>query len=138
MSIQSFDKQFGSATKAQTGDKRDLPKAQIWMNIGYMSDEFTNAEGKAERRFISLPNGLPIDTMDKVEEKSSSEVFRAMRAAQNDLLDQIIAKGNALQPGEEVILAMGDNGLAVQLRRVKAEQAPLPADQNPLAKKLAF
>lgn len=137
MAITEFNKKFGQSQAAAAADKRDLPKAQIWMNIGY-TIEFVNTDDEKETRFISLPNGLPIDTMEHVEEKGSSEVFRAMRAAQNDLLDQIIAKGNALQPGEEVILSVGESGLAIQLRRVKGEEKPISPENNPLVKKLNF
>lgn len=137
----SFDAKFGqraSAKATATADKRDLPKAQIWMNIGFVTEFHNNETGEDESRFIALPQGLPIDTMEKVEERGNSDLFRAIRSAQNDLLDQIIEKGKTLQPGEEVILATGDSGLAIQLRRVKAEQAPVDRDSNPLIRKLAL
>lgn len=141
MGIQSFDAKFGdklAGAKNNQADKRDLPKAQIWMNIGFVQTFHNGEKGEDETRFISLPQGMPIDTMEKLEEKGSSDLFRALRAAQNDLLEQIKAKGESLQPGEEVIIAEGPNGLAIQLRRVKAEQASIPADQNPLVRKLAL
>lgn len=141
MSITQFDGKFGQTVAQVRGEgqsKKDLPKAQIWMNIGYQQP-FTNPESQEEEvRFISLPQGLPIDTMEKLEEKGNSDIFRAIRNGQNNLLDQIIAKGKTLQPGEEVIIAMGENGLAIQLRRVKAEQAPIDPTHNPLVRQLSL
>lgn len=141
MAIDTFDKKFGDKLNnggSQSTNKRDLPKSQIWMNIGY-SQTFHNPETeKDEVRFISLPQGMPIDTMESLEEKGSSDLFRAMRAAQNNLLDQIKAKGASLQPGEEAIIAVGENGLAIQLRRVKAEQAAIAPEVNPLVRQLSL
>lgn len=144
MSIQSFDKKFGDQSNSGKGnghsiaDKRDLPKAQIWMNIGYLQTFHNGEKGEDETRFISLPQGMPIDTMELLDEKGSSDLFRALRSAQNGLLKQIKAKGETLQPGEEVIIAEGENGLAIQLRRVKAEQAAIAPENNPLVRQLAL
>jgi hypothetical protein len=63
----------------------------------------------------------------------SNAQFAAMRSAQNDLLDQLIAHAGNLQPGDETFI-----NLTVQLRRVKAPAAPINPENNPLVKKIAF
>ncbi|QDH84037.1 hypothetical protein KMC60_gp02 [Achromobacter phage vB_AxyP_19-32_Axy11] len=131
----AFDTTFGKPGGNQTVAKKDLPKAQFWLNIGYVA-QFNNAEGQVESRFIALPMGMPLDTMDHLKANSSNEIFRAMQSAQNNLLDQLLAKANTMAPGEELII--GEGQLVIQLRRVKAEQAPLAAEANPLAKQLTF
>lgn len=141
MSIESFASRFGSPSAqaaGQTTSKKDLPKAQIWMNIGFMTTFHNPETQQDEQRFISLPQGIPVDTMEKKEERGSSDLFRAMMSAQNNLLEQIKAKGDSLQPGEEVIIAEGANGLCIQLRRVKAEQAAIDPATNPLIKQLVL
>lgn len=123
MSIQKFT--FGQSNAAA---KTDKPKAQFWLNIGYVANE-----GSEEEKFISLPTGIPLDTQEPLPTNSSNADFRAMRCAQNDLLEQLIEYAQNLEPGEEGII-----NLQVQLRRVKAEAADIPADENKYARKLTF
>lgn len=102
---------FGpKAAAPATGAAR--PKAQVWMNIGYSVDVATN-EGGVESRFINLPMGLPLDTMEEVATTSSNEVYAAMQIAKNDLLKQLLTAAAELAPGQERIV-----NLQVQLRRV--------------------
>lgn len=115
--------------KAATKDER--PKAEYWINLGYNSD-FT-PEGDDKPLFISLPQGIPLDTQEHLPTNSSNQQFAAMRAAQNGLLDQLIEYASKLQPGESTEI-----NLTVQLRRVKEAQAPIDPAQNPLHKKLNF
>lgn len=127
MSIQKFT--FGQSNAAATSTtKTDKPKAQFWLNIGYVANE-----GSEEEKFISLPTGIPLDTQEPLPTNSSNADFRAMRCAQNDLLEQLIEYAQNLEPGEEGII-----NLQVQLRRVKAEVADIPADENKYARKLTF
>lgn len=107
-------------------------KAQLWANIGY-TVEVETTEGK-EQRFVNLPFGLPIDTMEMVPTNSSNEVFAALQSAKNDLLKQVIAAGMQMKPGEEKIL-----NLQIQLRRVSEPCAVVNnPDSNPFIKKLAL
>lgn len=127
MSIQKFT--FGQSNTAATSTaKADKPKAQFWLNIGYVANE-----GSEDEKFISLPTGIPLDTQEPLPTNSSNADFRAMRCAQNDLLEQLIQYAQNLEPGEEGII-----NLQVQLRRVKAEAADIPADENKYARKLTF
>lgn len=127
MSIQKFT--FGQSNAATTSTaKADKPKAQFWLNIGYVANE-----GSDDEKFISLPTGIPLDTQEPLPTNSSNADFRAMRCAQNDLLEQLIAYAQNLEPGEEGII-----NLQVQLRRVKAQEEAIPSDENKYARKLTF
>lgn len=127
MSIKTFGQTFGSAV-ANKPAATERPKAKYWLNVGYTANE-----GTEEAKFISLPTGIPLDTQEHVSTKSSNADFRAMRCAQNDLLDQLVAFAEGLEPGEEGVIQ-----LQVQLRRVKEEEADIPADENKYARKLTF
>lgn len=127
MSIQKFT--FGQSNAAATSTaKTDKPKAQFWLNIGYIANE-----GSDDEKFISLPTGIPLDTQEPLPTNSSNADFRAMRCAQNDLLEQLIEYAQNLEPGEEGII-----NLQVQLRRVKAQEEAIPSDENKYARKLTF
>lgn len=127
MSIQKFT--FGQSNAAATSTaKTDKPKAQFWLNIGYVANE-----GSDDEKFISLPTGIPLDTQEPLPTNSSNADFRAMRCAQNDLLEQLIEYAQNLEPGEEGII-----NLQVQLRRVKAQEEAIPSDENKYARKLTF
>lgn len=112
----------------------DLPKAQFWMNFGYLA-----GEGE-EAKFVSLPVGIPLDTMERLSTRSSNRDFAMFQAARNDLLEQILEQANRLEPGDDFILPLaGESGLAVQIRRVNEEQqAPKTDESNPFARPKLF
>lgn len=127
MSIEKFT--FGkSNAAASSANKESKPKAQFWLNIGYTANE-----GTAEEKFISLPTGIPLDTQEALATNSSNEDFRAMRCAQNDLLEQLTAFAEKLEPGQEGIIQ-----LQVQLRRVKAVAEDIKPDENKYGRSLTF
>lgn len=110
----------------------DKPKAALWLNIGYhVPIEVTAADGTTsmENRFVSLPVGIPVDTMQLLPENSQNPVFAAFQSARNELLKLIIAAGANLGDGEERPIA-----LEIQLRRVSAPQTPIAPDVNPFIK----
>lgn len=127
MAIESFAKTFGK-TAASNSASESKPKAQFWLNIGYVANE-----GTEDEKFISLPTGIPLDTQEHLPTNSSNADFRALRCAQNDLLDQLLDFAKDLEPGAEGIIQ-----LQVQLRRVKAPEADIPADENKYARTLSF
>lgn len=92
--------------------------AKIWLNVGYATDD----------AFVSLPFGLALDTMRKLEPKGQSD-FAMLQAAQNDLLEQLLSKAEELKPGEAEVFT-----LQVQLRRTADESKP--EGNNKFLKKL--
>lgn len=128
MSITKFTFGANNNTSSTATAKEERPKAQFWLNIGYTANE-----GTEDAKFISLPTGIPLDTQEPLATNSSNADFRAMRCAQNDLLAQLTEFAQSLEPGAEGIIQ-----LQVQLRRVKAAEADIPADENKYARKLSF
>lgn len=134
MSI-DFNTTFGQKGKTETAKGDERAKAQFWLNFGYDSGV---PDDNGKNRFISLPQGIPLDTMELLPTNSRNADFRAFQSARNDLMGQILDVAKTLEPGEEKIIALSDNGLAVQLRRVNEEQAEIPAGDNQFSRKLAL
>ena len=110
------------------GSKADQPKAKVWMNIGYVQPVTVKTEGSddehIEHRFISIPVGIPLDTMEPKAVVGNSDDFRALTSAQNNLLEMLQKAAEQLAPGQEEIV-----NLQIQMRRVKDPvAAPAAAD----------
>ncbi|MFP3556443.1 hypothetical protein SB861_37870 [Paraburkholderia sp. SIMBA_049] len=129
-----FELQFGN--KGNNGKKNvgtEAPKAQFWLNIGFVAEGTAKPEEGKDDVFVSLPVGIPLDTMERLKTNSSNEEFAQLQAARNDLLDQIMSAAQKLQPGEDMVFT-----LQAQVRRVK-EDKPVAVDQtNKFAAKLQF
>jgi hypothetical protein len=125
----NFEKTFGATAKP--ADKKDLPKANFWLNIGYSVT--VDTDQGTEERFVSLPMGIPVDTQELLPTNSRNQDWAAFSAARNNLLEQITEYGKTLKPGEDAIL-----NLQIQLRRVNEEAPAATADNNPFVRKLAL
>lgn len=123
-----FTKTFSAASAPKAA--ADKPKAQFWINLGYESDVI---DEDGTPRFISLPQGIPLDTQDHLPTNSRNNEFAAFQSSRNDLLDQITAHAAKLAAGESCIL-----NLQIQLRRVNEEAAPIDNGANPFIKKLSL
>lgn len=115
-----------TSTKTPT-NYDDRPKAQIWLNIGYESQD---AEGND--MFISLPMGLPLDTMEAKSVNGKDLGWKQMQQAKNALLEQLQKAAMQINPGEEHTIP----GLTIQVRRVAQTEAP-DASENPHMNALA-
>jgi len=127
-----FDKlSFGKKETGSTQSKETQQKAEFWLNIGY-GVEVPVEGGGTEERFVSLPQGIPLDTQEHVAVKGKNQEWKAFQAARNGLLDQIMAAAQSLEPGEDKIL-----NLQIQLRRVNADtEETVDASTNPFAVQL--
>lgn len=127
-----FTRTFGAdSAKAApaAGARNDQPKAQWWLNIGYLA---AGAGENGEDRFVALPLGIPLDTQEKVPTNSRNTNYADFQAARNDLLDQIMGAAENLEPGEDRIL-----NLQIQLRRVAEERPNVGVNEgNAFARKL--
>ena len=126
---------FGNKGAANNGAKTDRPKAQLWLNIGYTVQVLDEA-GNTVDKFVNLPMGLPLDTMEEVATNSSNQNYAALQVAKNDLLKQLIAAGADLPSGEERIVK-----LEVQLRRVNDVNGNanlVDPTVNPFLRKVTF
>lgn len=116
------------ATEPQT-------KSEFWLNIGYQVAVET--DNGVEERFVSLPFGIPLDTMKPYEITTASDAFAYLRMAQNDLLEAIMEVAHSLKQGESKVISAGDQ-LAVEIRRTRTSRNDLKSDENPFARKLTF
>lgn len=123
--------QFGTQQSASAAQaQQDKPKAQFWLNVGYPT-------GDPKYPFVSLPNGIPLDLSDRQELRGSPE-YTAFLSAQNDLLEQVVAQAEGLEPGEDMIIQNDGSPLAFQIRRVRGEAEATPAEENALARPNLF
>lgn len=127
MSGINFPKTFGNNAPTATREK-----ALLWLNVGYevdVQDEHGN------KKFVSLPLGIPVDSMEALSTNSKNEQYALFQAARNDLLAQIMEVAKGVKPGESKLL-----NLQIQLRRVNDETATaqVPATGNPFASKIAL
>ena len=98
-----------STNNTRTTAKGDEERRQskLWVNLGYK-----NADGK----FVNLPVGIPIDTMELLAVRGQSEDWVKLTHERNMLIKQLQAIGDDMEPGQEQMLP-----LEVQLRRVGNE-----------------
>ena len=99
---------FGKTENTSSNAKADQPKTQIWLNVGYKT-----ADGK----FVNLPIGIPIDTMNKLQIRGSNEDWNKLSQARNKMLEQMQKHGSSMAAGAEEIV----NGLIIKIKRVAAE-----------------
>lgn len=124
-SMIDFSKTFGARTGmtlASNNAKEERPKAMYWLNVGYLT-------GDDDYPFCALPAGIPLDTTEHLAIRGRNEKFNQFRAAQNNMLDQLVKAAAQLEPGQDVIIGGDDGGLAIQIRRV-AEEAQAPNPEN--------
>jgi len=131
MSLSFQPTKFGANTASAATPAADRPKAEYWINLGYEAEAIN--EDTKKPYFISLPQGIPLDTQELADTNVRSPEFAAIRNAQNDLHAQVMAHVKDLQPGEETFIT-----LQVQVRRRKADVAPIDPENNPLIKKISF
>lgn len=119
------------------GNREAKPDPQLWLNVGYQIE--VEGEAGPETRFVSLPMGIPLDTMDAVKTNSSNELYAAFQQARNDLWQQMLDIGAQLKAGEERIIALDSEvGLAIQIRRVNAAREAVKPEANPFSRRLAL
>lgn len=99
----------------------DRPKAQVWLNVGY-EVEVPAEDGSAEKVFVSLPMGIPVDTMEQAR-VNGTDRWKQFQGARNDLLGQIQELAKGMTPGTEQTI-----NLKVQIRRVTEDNAPATAN----------
>lgn len=131
MAIEFSKTSFGPKT-TNTANKDEQPKAQFWMNIGYAVDVPVDGGGM-ETRFVSLPQGIPVDTQEHLKISGKNAEWKQFQSARNGLLDQILAAAKELAPGEEQLL-----NLQIQLRRVNDEESDVPAGENMFARTISL
>lgn len=122
-----------ASTSGNNNSHSDQVPAKYWMNTGYTS-EVTNDEGQPESVFVSLRQGVPLDNIESFDlTKIRNPKMASLRAAQNDLHDQLMEVAEGLAPGEAKTI-----NIEVEIRRVnEAVEAPAAKD-NTLIRKLSL
>lgn len=127
----------GFVPAGQAQAKPDFVPAKVWLNFGYVVQE-TLDNGSTESTFISLKDGIALDTMPDLPVRGDSRMT-FIQSARNNLRDQMLEVAATLKPGETRIVCMDANtGLAVEMRRVQDAKAPIAASDNPYSFKLAL
>ena len=111
---------FGkNAPKANAAVIEEKVKSQLWINVGY------SIEVNGEQVFVSIPMGIPVDSVKELPTNTRNSDFNLLNQARNQLLADIAAASEDLESGESHVLE-----LEVQLRRVDKEVDPLPANSD--------
>ena len=97
----------------------DKVKSQLWINVGY------SIEVEGEQVFVSIPMGIPVDSIKELPTNTRNAEFNLLNQARNQLLADITAASEDLEYGESHVLE-----LEVQLRRIDKEVDPLPAGSS--------
>lgn len=103
----------------ERGAHSEKKKAKYWVNIGYATQGMNSQTNEMEEVFISLPFGIPLDTMSLADLKGG-DFNRRLARSKNALLQTFLDKAESLEAGEEQILDMGAK-LQVRIRRVTEE-----------------
>ena len=134
MAIQSNTARvFGARSNTAAAAFDDRVKAQFWLNVGYVSNV---KDEDGTYRFVSLAQGIPLDSIESLPVNSRNQSFAMFRQAQNELRDDLLTEAKQLKPGEDMIFEAGPSGLTFQLRRVQDEQAA-PTGENPFRRRFS-
>ena len=118
---------FGAKAKAAKSATivEEKVKSQLWVNVGY------SIEVEGEQVFVSIPMGIPVDSIKELPTNTRNAEFNLLNQARNQLLAEITAGSEDLEAGESHVLE-----LEVQLRRIDKEVDPLPTgSSNPFLRK---
>ena len=115
-----------AGTPAAQPAKAEREAAMLWLNVGYWV-ELADENGEIRKEFVSLPMGIPVDTMKGIDKLSSNPDFANLQSAKNRLLADLIKVGQDLKPGQ----TCDDLPLQLQLRRVADPVRPTTAASNP-------
>jgi len=136
MATRDFARTFGMPadnSASASAARQELPKADVWMNIGYTVDIIAE-DGTPDTRFVSLPVGIALDTQKPIDIKTRSADLADLQANQNALLTDLQKYAEGLAPGEETLI-----NLQIQLRRVKDPVvAPTATQDSVFARKIDF
>ena len=125
MNANSAASLIAAALGGKTEAKAEKQQAQIYLNIG-ITIPLPNAQGEVVDTFVSLPFGLPLDTMSKMVSKGSNAQWNAMVDLKNGLLEALTTLGNAQEAGTGKVLPK----LEVQIFHRKEASEPEAPSAN--------
>lgn len=143
MAITSMQKTFGERLGSNNNSANarpvdDRPKAEYWMNVGQLNDVINETSGEIEQVFVGILGGIALDTAEKLPTNRGTPMFVARNAARNELHDDVLEVCKTLAPGEHRYIGDSENGLVIQILRVKGDVAPVRSSENPFRRKLTL
>lgn len=93
-----FDNELAKLVQNKASETEERPQAEFWINVGI-------GEGD---EFVSLPYGIPLDTM---KPRTGNSEFASNS---NAVLEAFIAAAQKLEPGERI----DTSAIRVQIQRV--------------------
>ena len=105
--------------------KEEKKQAQIYLNVG-ITIPLPNQQGEMVDTFVSLPFGLPLDTMSKMVAKGNNQEWNQLVDLKNGLLEALTKLGNTQEPGTGKVIPK----LEVQVFHRKETSEPQAASGN--------
>lgn len=125
MNANSAASLISAALAGNTSAKEEKQQAMVYLNVG-ITIPMPNAEGEVVDTFVSLPFGLPLDTMTKMVAKGNNAHWNAMVDLKNGLLEALTTLGNAQEAGTGKVLPK----LEVQIFHRKEASEPVAPSAN--------
>lgn len=122
---------IGAALNGRATNNTQRPQAEIFLNVG-ITVQLPNEEGEMVDTFLSLPFGLPLDTMNELVIRGNNTQWNEQAAVRNELLKALVKMGESLEAGSGTELPK----LQVQLYRRKAQEEHI-ASNNAMSQILA-
>ena len=116
---------INAALAGNTSAKEEKQQAMVYLNVG-VTIPMPNAEGEVVDTFVSLPFGLPLDTMAKMVARGNNAHWNAMVDLKNGLLEALTTLGNAQEAGTGKVLPK----LEVQIFHRKEASEPAAPSAN--------
>ena len=125
MNANSAASLISAALAGNTSAKEEKQQAMVYLNVG-ITIPMPNAEGEVVDTFVSLPFGLPLDTMAKMVTRGNNAHWNAMVDLKNGLLEALTTLGNAQEAGTGKVLPK----LEVQIFHRKEASEPAAPSAN--------
>ena len=125
MNANSAASLISAALTGNTSAKEEKQQAMVYLNVG-ITIPMPNAEGEVVDTFVSLPFGLPLDTMTKMVARGNNAHWNAMVDLKNGLLEALTTLGNAQEAGTGKVLPK----LEVQIFHRKEASEPAAPSAN--------
>ena len=125
MNANSAASLISAALAGNATAKEEKQQAMVYLNVG-ITIPMPNAQGEVVDTFVSLPFGLPLDTMTKMVARGSNDHWNAMVDLKNGLLEALTTLGNAQEAGTGKVLPK----LEVQIFHRKEASEPAAPSAN--------
>ena len=103
-------------------------RSEFWVNVGYKTGV---AREDGSEYIVTLPFGIPLDSMQYVQTNSKNVEWTQFQQARNSLLDELRKAASELAPGEERQV-----NLIVTLRRTNEQVEATATGTNKFLSKM--